>query len=651
MEGHIVRITYHDGNGGEQIWNIYLENVFWGGKISFPMHVKKDAIDRILWMRGLSEEEFAETGEYREKGPNTGIICVYANQKRNEMYFILYTNRQQMYRHFIHFKHRRESVRFTKDSFCLKFSGCVFSDKWKDFDIQQAEVVVDQNHRYGYTTVLRKGKNYQRFCCHIPLASIVSQETDINNPIHMEVWIAIRRDADDMEHCEEEVVHLAERLSFNIGHKSKKKKPTKFYYVPIAAVYYMNKALFVRKNVHQNYTLVVREKEAIEYDQDFLQMESRSRSRWMFYVGKIRRHFQKIPVNLYYEKYSMKAEEGTFEIFEASLSSEKSKNYFILDQNSPQWEELSKHSNVVRKYSKEYYRLLYCADCFISTETSSHLNVHRAINKYVRTSLLEKKFIFLQHGVTYLKCQGSGSVFGKGKEGEPTYIMVGSEKEAKAVSRMLHIPRERCVIAGLPIFDTIEHEHIDGNSDDVVTIMLTWRPSEEYLVGHFEDSSYHKKVCEIYRILEQYIDRKKIIIVPHPKVAELLKRTELGKLVWNGTVSEVLKKTKLLVTDYSSTCYNVFYQGGAVIFYQSDLEEYEKEIGHLVPRDDEYIGYRAFDLTDLEVCIGKGITDGHIDLSLLRTEDFQKRYREINQFSDGRNIDRIVEYMIDKAII
>ena len=41
----------------------------------------------------------------------------------------------------------------------------------------------------------------------------------------------------------------------------------------------------------------------------------------------------------------------------------------------------------------------------------------------------EKKFIFLQHGVTYLKAHQQNSPYGKGKEAEPYYMVVGSEKE------------------------------------------------------------------------------------------------------------------------------------------------------------------------------------------------------------------------------
>lgn len=634
VEGHIVQIKHTGRNGQEQIWNIYLENIFWGGRITFPMYVEKNSLDRILWMYDLSPEEFMTTGEFLAKGPSTGVVCVYTNRKRNEMYFIMYTNRAQLYKRFLHFSHRAEHVSLRKDRFHISFQGCVYSAKWQDLPLTKTTLVVDQNHKMNVAMKLQPGKrHYTKISYEIPLDSIILQETQINNPIHME--------ADVDGAC----------LEFNVGHKTKHKKADRFYYVPITGIYYKDKALFVRGNVHQNYTLVVRDRDPIEYEAAFLQMEGKWNSFLLYWGGRIKRFCRNMPLNLYYEKNSMKAEEGTFEIFLNALQSDRSKNYYILDSTSPQWEALSKHPNVAAKYSKQYYELVYSADCFISTETPSHLNVHRAVNKYIRKTLLEKKFVFLQHGVTYLKCQGAGSVFGRGKEGEPDYMIVGSEKEADAAARMLHIPRERCIRTGLPVFSKIEYEHISQTSDDVVTIMLTWKPSEEHMLRHFEESGYYQNTRMVYELVQKHIAGQKIQLVPHPKVMELLMRTDLAGSVWKGSVSDALNNTKLLITDYSSVCYNAFYQGAAVVFYQPDLEAYQKEVGRLVPEDDEYIGYRVFEQNGLEQLLQSGIRQGHIDLTYMRSEQFMDRYRSINQFTDGKNIQRIIDFLKEKGIV
>lgn len=632
VNGHILR-TWYTISG--EVWDIYLENVFWGGRIEIPITVEENAVDRILWLHDMTDIEFKKTGEYKAKGPATGVICVYSNKESDKLFFLMLTNREQMYKRFIHLSHCDEHISFVGERLRLSLKVCMFSDKYKDFNIEEAKIVIDKNHSIPIPVRFSGNKNnFYKISANIPLKSIAEKETDINNPLHIDMITS------DQVKC-----------SFNFGHKKKKQIPTKFYYMPIISKYYKDHAFFVRGNVNQNYTLVARRKDDIENKVSFRIKESKLISAAMYYLGKAVRIVKRTKTNLYFEKNSMKAEEGTFEIFKKALKSENTKNYFILDKASETWKELSSEKNVIAKYSLKYYWLLYTADCFISTETSSHLNVHRAVNKYVRRALVEKPLIFLQHGVTYLKCQGEGSVFGAGKEGEPTYIMVDGKKEAKVVSRMLKIPEERCISTGLPIFSTIEYGHINSESDDVITLMLTWRPSEEHMLSHFEDSSYYRIVSVIYNILKKISFKGEVNIVPHPKVTELLLSTSLGERVWKGTISEVLTKTKLLITDYSSTCYNAFYQGAAVIFYQPDLSEYEKEVGKLIPRDNEYIGHRTHSADELEKLLNSGIVNGKMQLSYFRTKEHCIRYAEINEFSDGKNVERIVDFLFEKKIV
>ena len=264
--------------------------------------------------------------------------------------------------------------------------------------------------------------------------------------------------------------------------------------------------------------------------------------------------------------------------------------------------------------------------------------------------MLEKKFVFLQHGVTYLKAHQKNSAYRNEKEAEPDYMVAGSEKEKEVICEMLNIPEERIWNTGLPIFDTIDYKHINNDSDDVITIMLTWKPYEEHLYD-FRESSYYQSVIETYDMLSKYIDTNKIYIIPHPKVFDLLMSTDMKNNVWQGPISEILKLSKLLITDYSSVSFNTFYQGGGVVFYQPDLRLYEKMNGELVPNDDEYIGKRAFNIDQLEDIIRETIDDGKIDLNKIRTKEFEEIHESINEFSDGKNIERVYNKLIKHKFI
>ena len=440
-------------------------------------------------------------------------------------------------------------------------------------------------------------------------------------------------------------------INYRVGIRDRKIKNKRYYYSPMKAKYVKNYALHIRRTTKGNLVLVKRLKEPIENTIRFRFFESKIVSGLLYKISKLNIKLRKKPINLFYEKFSSKAEEGAFDLFiKARKSSQKSKNYFVIDEHSEDYDKIKNERNVIKKYSAKYYWLVFNANNFISTEAPIHLNILRSNNRALRRSQCDKPFIFLQHGITYLKCQGDGSTFAKDKEGQASYIVVGSEKEKDAVVDMLNMQEEQVLNTGLPIFSKIDYKHINDYSEDVITIMLTWKPYEEQLYN-FEESTYYKNTIEIYEMLKKYIPSEKIVIIPHPKVYDLLANTDMKDSIWLGKISEVLAKTNLLITDYSSVCYNAFYQGAGVIFYQPDLEKYEQENGPLIPNDDEYVGYRAFNMKQLEEIIDYSVKNKKINLNVVRTEEFEKRYKTINEFSDGKNIDRIYSILKDMEII
>ena len=463
--------------------------------------------------------------------------------------------------------------------------------------------------------------------------SFLSEDTDINNSIMFSLNIANKN------------------IVYKIGNRNRYiKKLPRLYYAPITGVYIKDYALHIRRNSRGNLVFVKRKKQAIEYTLKFKILESKLLSMILYYIGKLFSKLRRKQVNLYYEKYSSKKEEGTYDLFLMSKKSNKSRNYFVIEKSSPDYLEIKDEPNVILKHSLKAYFLIYSCNNFISTEAPLHLNVLQSNNKYFRLACLSKKFIFLQHGVTYLKYHGANSTYGKNKEGEPTYIVVDSLKEKEVVKNMLNLTDDAIINVGLPIFSKIKYNHINDKSKDIVTIMLTWKPYEEYL-SNYEDSIYHHNVVKIMEVVTKYVNKKNILIVPHPKIKYRLLKTDLKDYISDEPISDVLSKSKLLITDYSSVVYNSFYQGGAVIFYQPDLELYERKNGPLIPCDHEYIGYRIYDINELDKLLKRSIKDKKIDLLKLRAKEHIKQYSKINEFTDGKNIERLYQDLRDKNII
>ena len=584
-------------------------------------------------------KEINKNGDKNQKGTEPAsqkeVVVVYSQNKKIRY---SYCSLEKAYKKLVRLRYKVINISLSKRKLKIKILSYIinpYNIEIKDTKFYIDELLYQTCELKQYPSKISKlkmieDKNIYRF--KFDVKDIIKDDSLINGKIRFGLHIN------------------GEDIDYQVGIANKKMKNSRYYYAPIRSKFVGDYALHIRRTPKGNLILVNRLKEPIENTVKFRFMESKIVSNLLYGISKILIPIRRRKINLFYEKFSSKAEEGVYDLFLLAKQRKQYKNYFVIDKNSPDYEKIKSDKNVVKKYSLKYYWLVFNASNFISTEAPIHLNIIRSNNGPLRKSTVDKKFIFLQHGITYLKCQGDGSTFGKGKEGESTYIIVGSEKEKDVVSDMLHLEEEQILKTGLPIFSKIKYNHINNDSDDIVTIMLTWKPYEEQLYN-FEESSYYQNVVKIYNMLTKYIDKSKIIIIGHPKANLLLSQTDLGSSLWEKPSSKALEKTKLLITDYSSVCYNAFYQGAGVIFYQDDLERYELVNGALIPRDDEYIGKRIFEYGELENLIKGTIVKDKIDLSKVRTKEFEDNYKTINEFTDGKNIERIYNELIKLKLV
>ena len=602
--------------------------------------------NKILYMQKfnnnqINKQSYDETEQDdieldEEKKLQDDVIIVFSDEDKVKY---AYCSEEQAYKKILKFRYKVLKLSLSKRKIKLKIIGYIINKY--DLKIEKEKLYIDQvlGKECSIKETKQKLSKMQMITSNdiykfsFDMKDILQDISEINGNMRMKIQVD------------------GKAIDYRIGIRNKKIRNKRYYYAPIKSKYVKQYAVHFRRTTKGNLVLVKRLKEPIENTLKFKIMEIKPISNILYGISKILLKIRRKNINLFYEKFSSKAEEGAYDLFlMANKNSKKSKNYFIIDKNTEDYQKIKKQKNVVKKYSLKYYWLVFNASNFISTEAPIHLNILRSNNTALRKSMCDKPFIFLQHGITYMKCQGDGSTFAKNKEGEATYIIVGSEKEKDAVVDMLKINEEQVLNTGLPIFSKIEFNHINQDSEDIVTIMLTWKPYEEQLYD-FEESTYYKNTIEIYKMLTKYIDKEKIVIIPHPKVFELLSNTDIKERFWQGKISEILKKTKMLITDYSSVCYNSFYQGAGVIFYQPDLQQYEAYNGPLVPADNEYIGKRAFNMQELENIIKLTITNKHINLNQLRNKQFEKNYSTINEFSDGKNIERIYNKLKELEII
>ena len=100
----------------------------------------------------------------------------------------------------------------------------------------------------------------------------------------------------------------------------------------------------------------------------------------------------------------------------------------------------------------------------------------------------------------------------------------------------------------------------------------------------------------------------------------------------------------MLITDYSSVCWDVYYQKKPVIFYQFDYEKYDMAHGSYIDMETELFGRRAVTgdelLEELEKCI-----ESDFELNQKETEDHHHYF----EYIDDKNSERTYIYLKEKG--
>jgi CDP-glycerol glycerophosphotransferase (TagB/SpsB family) len=240
----------------------------------------------------------------------------------------------------------------------------------------------------------------------------------------------------------------------------------------------------------------------------------------------------------------------------------------------------------------------------------------------------------------------SRKMFSRKKLNGKYRVVVSSQAEAEHFVELgRHLP-EDLYITGLPKFD----RNVLSPTADKIVIMPTWRPWEINMAREdFVSTSYFKMIMKIYNSVPDEL-KEKVIILPHPLILNELKRIPNAvseKIVINARYDDILKETRVLITDYSSIAYDAFYRGARVVFYWEEknycMMQYGPSTKLMLNEKNVYGDY--FYST-------KGLTQAIKDnYNNPQNSEYIKRYSEIVEFKDGNNTNRLVNLLKEDGII
>lgn len=358
---------------------------------------------------------------------------------------------------------------------------------------------------------------------------------------------------------------------------------------------------------------------------------------------------------LLYEKDSSRYEESASILYEKMIDFGHKNVRFVLDRNYSHRDRITEKYKkyIVDRFSFKHYYNMFAAKTLVSSEAVAHAlevrNMSRLFRYFVKDGM--KNYVFLQHGVMYMVSLDAEQrkFFNKTESKGKQRIVVSSKLEAQHFLDYTDYEEKDIYISGLIKFD----KSIQDEDADKIVVMPTWRPWD-YVQGlsDFKKTGYYRFTEEIVNSIPEGL-KDKLVVLPHPLLAKQIEMDD-NNCIWKYykeyadlKYDDVLKKTKLLITDYSSISYDAFYRGANIIFYWKEKDESISNYGrnaHLMLTEELAFGDVCYDAETLNAAITKSYEEK-------QNENHIENYSQIVSYHDGRNAERLLEMMKSDGLV
>ncbi len=252
---------------------------------------------------------------------------------------------------------------------------------------------------------------------------------------------------------------------------------------------------------------------------------------------------------------------------------------YVLAKNSADYDKMPRKDLIIEPNSAKHYI------CHILSSYSVSTHMHGASpGKSFCIAFLpfmrKKKTVFLQHGITQNRINLRGKL---------DYITAVSKDEKKLLEDANPRYKGRVYLAGFCRYDQLE-DLSKNQKTKTILVMPTFR---KWLrdIGRLKDPDNTFKQTDYYKYWNSFLNNKKLqsilkqnkmelIFFPHNEMQKLAHnfktkddRIKIGK-PGEYDIQELLKKSSILITDYSSVFFDFVYMDKPVIFYQFDQKDF-----------------------------------------------------------------------------
>lgn len=323
-------------------------------------------------------------------------------------------------------------------------------------------------------------------------------------------------------------------------------------------------------------------------------------------------------------------------------------SYYAIDYKSKDYEKVKKIGKTIRYGSLKHWILYFNSKYNISSQKSGKpdaaicyiLEVYR---------IIKSKSIFLQHGITINKAKW---LFYDNTR--MRLFICGAKPEYEYIKKYFGYPEENVKYLGFNRFD--DYHNIEVNKKQIL-LMPSWREwiaSKNEYSKKYEDTTDFTKT-EYFQKYQQLINNKNLIdfleqkdlvlyFYPHRNMQKYIEffntNNDRIKIVTSSEaeIRNLLIKSAVMITDFSSVAMDFAYMKKPVIYYQFDEKRFRE-----AQYEEGYFDYRqsglgkVFNKEEEVIEELKRLYENDLKMS----ENFERAHKNFFTLYDDKNNERI----------
>lgn len=256
--------------------------------------------------------------------------------------------------------------------------------------------------------------------------------------------------------------------------------------------------------------------------------------------------------------------------------------YLYKNKSDARYKWILDDENIVYNFSLKHFRYFIHADNIIfSFDTKPFFfNQYFLIFKYLLKPLAKQ--IFLQHGVS------KADIISYHKKNTHFDLLTSVSKREKEILQKYRWYDKEVVLTWFPRFDNLQ----DFKPENIIMFMPTWKKD---LYGKsdtdFKRSDYYEWINNVlssknlHKILKQY--NYKLLFVIHYMLEEYIhlfdikdnniEIVDIKNTDNENNIQNTMKKSKILITDYSSIMFDFAYMWKPSIYYRFDTHHFDEK--------------------------------------------------------------------------